>query len=280
MSSPPVRLRWGHGRQAVSAMMTTESSSPPAVARTRLLATVILVALAASTVSGDIVRWLAHDLPDVAYLRSALATLADLTLLLLLASWMAKRSPAALLAMAGWRKPIVAPLVWALLVLTPAWIACALWIDQRPPMAALDLFWKGVAFPFAEELIYRGLAIGLLVGLCGWRWLPACLAPALLFGVAHFAQGTDLGSIAGIVLITAMGGLLFGWLWVRWDGNLWPPVLLHAGMNSLWMLYGLGDNAIGGWWGNAMRAAIIVAAIGLTVLYRRRLAMSPPSPKG
>lgn len=249
----------------------------PTVARPRLLAAVILLALAVSTVSGDFMRWLAADLPDVPYLRSSLATLLDLVLLLLLSAWVAMRSPASLLAMAGWRKPIVAPLIWAVIVLAPAWIACAIWIDKRTQWASIDLFWKGLAFPFAEELIYRGLAIGMLVGLCGWRWLPACLMPALLFGAAHFAQGTDIASVAGIVLITAAGGLLFGWLWVSWGGNLWSPVLLHAGMNSLWIVYGLGDDAIGGLWGNVLRVAIVAAAIGLTVLYARRLARSPAS---
>ncbi len=258
-------------------MMTTKSPATPSVARPRLLAAMILIALAVSTVSGDMVRWLGQGLPDVPYLRSALATLTNLIVLLLLAAWASKRSPASLLAMAGWRKPIVAPLIWATIVLAPAWIACAFWIVQRPPLAPIDLFWKGLAFPFAEELIYRGLAIGMLVGLCGWRWLPACLAPALLFGAGHFAQGADPASNVGIVLITAVGGLLFGWLWVRWDGNLWPPVLLHAGMNSLWMVYGLGDNAIGGLWGNALRAVIVAAAIGLTVLYARRMARPPGS---
>jgi uncharacterized protein len=178
--------------------------------------------------------------------------------------------PLSLLSLAGLRKPIVAPLAWAAIVLVPAWLACALWIESLPPVRSIDLLWQGLAGPFAEELIYRGLAIGLLTTLCGWRWLPACLAPALLFGLAHLGQGADPASIAGIALITAAGGLLFGWLWVRWDGNLWPPVLLHAGMNSLWLLYGLGENAIGGLPGNVLRAGIVVAAVGLTWLYVRR----------
>lgn len=256
-------------------MVTIESQAASVAARPRWLAAAILLALLWSTISGDVVGWLAQDLPRVPYLRSLLATLTDLAVLLLLAAWASRRTPLALLALAGLRKPLAAPLVWAAIVLLPAWLACMLWIEAPPPVRGIDLLWQGVAGPFAEELLYRGLAIGLLTTLCGWRWLPACLAPAVLFGLAHLGQGADPASAAGIAAITAAGGLLFGWLWVRWDGNLWPPVLLHAGMNSLWLIYGLGENAIGGLPGNVLRAGIVVAAIGLTWLYTRRRASTP-----
>jgi membrane protease YdiL (CAAX protease family) len=258
-------------------MTATRSPLSPAVAHPRWLAAAILLALAWSTVSGDVVGWLAQDLPRVPYLRSLLATLTDLAVLLLLAAWAARRTPWSLLGLAGLRKPVAAPLAWAAIVLVPAWVACALWIATPPPVRGVDLLWQGLAGPVAEELIYRGLAIGLLTTLCGWRWLPACLVPALLFGLAHLGQGADPASIAGIALITAAGGLLFGWLWVRWDGNLWPPVLLHAGMNSLWLVYGLGENAIGGLPGNVLRAGIVVAAIGLTLVGTRRATLTPPA---
>ena len=251
-------------------MAVAQAPLSPATTHQRRVAGAILLASAWSTVSGDVVGWLAEDLPRVPYSRSLLATLTDLAILLLLAGWAARRSPLSLLALAGLHKPILAPLTWAAFVLVPAWLACALWIDTRPSVAAIDLVWQGLAGPFAEELIYRGLAIGLLTSLCGWRWLPACFTPALLFGLAHLGQGADPASIAGIVLITAAGGLLFGWLWVRWDGNLWPPVLLHAGMNSLWLLYGLGENAIGGLTGNLLRLGIVGLAIGLTLAFAPR----------
>ena len=74
-----------------------------------------------------------------------------------------------------------------------------------------------------------------------------------MFGLVHATQGQDPASIAGIVAITGLGGLLFGWLFVRWDFNLWPPILLHIGMNSLWIVFALGDDALGGWLGNALR---------------------------
>lgn len=257
-------------------MTAAQDPATPTVAHPHRLAAVILLALAASTLSGDLVAWLGQDLPRVPYLRSLLATFLDLVLLLALSAWAARRSPLSLLALAGLHQPIRAPLAWAAIVLVPAWLACAVWIDTPPQVRTADLLWMGLAGPFTEELIYRGLAIGMLTTLCGWRWLPACLAPAVLFGLAHFGNGADLASIAGIILITGAGGLLFGWLWVRWDGNLWPPVLLHAGMNSLWLMYGLGENAIGGLAGNVLRGGIVAAAVGLTLVFARRLTVTAP----
>ena len=139
-------------------------------------------------------------------------------------------------------------------------------------VTGLDLFWQGVGFPVIEEVIYRGLAVGALILWAGWRWWAACLLPALLFGLVHAGQGTDLGSVAGIVAITGLGGLLFGWLFVRWDFNLWPPILLHVGMNSLWIVFALGETALGGWLGNGLRLAVVAGAVVLTLVMTRRRA--------
>ena len=70
--------------------------------------------------------------------------------------------------------------------------------------------------------------------------------------------------MAGAVAITAAGGLLFGWLFWRWHWNLWPSVFLHMGMNLVWMVFALGETAVGGWLGNGLRAAIVLGAIRLT----------------
>ncbi|MEZ5958085.1 MAG: CPBP family intramembrane glutamic endopeptidase [Hyphomonadaceae bacterium] len=82
-----------------------------------------------------------------------------------------------------------------------------------------DIAWAGVGGPIAEEFVYRGLALGVLIRWCGWPIWLACIWPAVFFGAAHFAQGEDWGSVAGIVAITGLGGVLFGWLFVRWRFN-------------------------------------------------------------
>lgn len=130
---------------------------------------------------------------------------------------------------------------------------------------ASDIAWKGVVGPIAEEFVYRGLALGILIRWCGWPIWLACIWPAVFFGVAHFGQGQDWGSVAGIVAITGLGGILFGWLFVRWRFNLWPAILLPVGLNSIWLVFELGENALGGSIGNILRFTVIAIAVGATV---------------
>jgi hypothetical protein len=168
--------------------------------------------------------------------------------------------------LAGLAAPIGKPLLFAAAVFIPA-TAIAFLIAK--PAAEIDLydqaFLSGI-FPVMEEIGFRGLAIGALMRIAGWPFVLAALAPAAVFGAAHMAQGEEIAEIAGVVAITGVGGFLLGWIFVRWGFNLWPAIFAHAGMNALWGFFDLGENAIGGWTGNALRLGVIAAAIGLTIL--------------
>lgn len=230
------------------------------------IAFAISVALIYSTQSGDLMRALPDVAPitDFPYARAALASISDALLMLTLVSLVALRSPAFVLSLAGvfaapWR-----PLLWGLIALAPALVACLALASTAPDVEAADIVWKAIGGPVTEELVYRGLAIGVLVRLCGWSMWGACLWPAIFFGAVHIWQGEDFGSILGIVAITGLGGLLFGWLFVRWGFNLWPPILLHVGLNALWLIFDLGENAIGGWLGNGLRLSVVAIAIAAT----------------
>jgi hypothetical protein len=206
--------------------------------------------------------------------------------MLVLAMIAARRGPRAILALSGLGAPCRQPLRWALLIFAPALLLCLAVAPIATGLRAADLLWLALGGPITEELVFRGLAIGLLMRLGGWRWLPACLWPAFFFALAHIWQGSGLLDTLGVAGITAAGGLLFGWLFVRWGFNLWPPILLHVGLNSLWLIFDLGDNAIGGWFGNALRLAVVAAAIVATFRLapppRRTLPPSPPdlAPEG
>jgi hypothetical protein len=67
-----------------------------------------------------------------------------------------------------------------------------------------------------------------------------------------------------------LGGLLFGWLYARWDYNIWPPVFLHSGLNGLWTFFALGDTAVGGEFGNAVRFGTAALTIVVTLAMTRR----------
>ena len=250
--------------------MSDLSGRSPFAPSSVFIALAVAAALAYSTVSGDILGPLLDREPirGIPYLRSALVTVGDAIAMLALVSLAALSSPAKIISFAGLGAGAARPLVWAAAVLAPS----ALLSYFTAPLGTFDVsdvLWLSIGSPFLEEVAYRGLAIGVLMRICGWRFLPAVLLPAAFFGAAHAAQGEAMMEIAGVVAITGLGGLLFGWLFVRWGYNLWPPILLHIGMNAIWLVFNLGENAIGGWFGNAQRLLVVALSIGLT------LAMAP-----
>jgi len=241
---------------AVAAMPTSRHAVATAIG--------VSIALIYSTYSGMLLRAPldALNLPPVPYLRSALTSLGDAIALIAIVALAAWRSPLQVMGVSGLAAPIGRPALWALLWLVPALLACLLL--TRPATNADGITWLGFGGPVVEEFVYRGLAIGVLVRFCGWHWLPACLLPAVFFGLGHWGQGDDPASIAGIVALTGFGGLLFGWLFVRWRFNLWPSMFLHIGLNTLWLVFDLGENALGGWLGNVMRIGVLLIAIAAT----------------
>ncbi|MDZ7627008.1 MAG: CPBP family intramembrane glutamic endopeptidase [Parvularculaceae bacterium] len=171
-----------------------------------------------------------------------------------------------LVRLAGLSAPIRQPLLFAAAIFIPATAIAMLIAKPAADISLYDQAFLSVIFPAMEEIGFRGLAIGALMGLARWPFALAALLPAAIFGVAHLGQGDNPAEIAGIVAITGAGGLLFGWMFVRWGFNLWPAIVAHAGMNALWGVFDLGENAIGGWTGNALRLGVVAAAIGLTLL--------------
>lgn len=247
--------------------MSRPDSSSPVSARSLAIALGVALALAYSTRSGDILGPLLdyEAIRGIPYGRAALVTFGDTVVMLALISLLSLKSPVSILSLSGLNRDLSRPLLWALIILGPS----ALLSFFTAPLGEFemsDVLWLSIGSPFFEEVAYRGLAIGALMALCGWRFLPAALLPAAFFGVAHAAQGEGITEIVGVVAITGLGGLLFGWLFVRWNFNLWPPILLHIGMNAIWLIFDLGENAIGGWFGNAQRLLVVALSIGLTLL--------------
>jgi uncharacterized protein len=165
----------------------------------------------------------------------------------------------------GLRAPDRASLIWGAVILIPPLIILAITTPLTREETPTALFLTGIAFPMAEEIFFRGLATGILMLVAGWRFLPAAIIPSLFFGLGHAYLGADFAEAAQLTAITGVGGVFFGWLYWKWDDNLWPPFFIHAGLNLFWGLFDLGNNAIGGWLGNALRVAMIAAAIILTI---------------
>mgnify|MGYP003483250560 FL=1 len=67
-----------------------------------------------------------------------------------------------------------------------------------------------------------------------------------------------------------MGAILFAWLYVEWDYNLWVPIFLHSLMNLSWHIFEMDETALGGAIPNILRGLTIFLAIVLTIIYKKR----------
>ncbi len=251
--------------------MNSHQFEPAMTWRSLQVALAVSIALVWSTQSGTALRATldANALTAIPYLRAALASLSDVLVMVGLCTVAARRSPISILTFSGMGLPRLIHLAWALGTFAPALAICIWMAPLADPLDAEAFVWPGVLGPALEELVYRGLAVGVLMRVCGWPLAAACLWPAVFFGLTHIWQGSGGAEVLGIVAITGLGGLLFGWLFVRWGFSLWPPIFLHMGMNSLWIAFDLGENAIGGLLGNVERVVVVVLAIALTLWLTR-----------
>jgi len=168
----------------------------------------------------------------------------------------------------GWVRMVLIALIP--MVVGGAVLGAVRWTPDTPLTAFPSKVVSGVVrAPIAEELLFRGLLVGVCAPAVGWRgvkfWCNASLA-ALLFGLLHVSwslQGVTTGWPA--LLMTGAGGLWYAWLLARW-GSLWIPMALHAGMNLGWLLAGASGGAGGGGWlENMLRVGTISVATWWTI---------------
>jgi hypothetical protein len=128
------------------------------------------------------------------------------------------------------------------------------------------LFWSFIS-GFSEELLFRGFLFGLLFRVLKIGFFPSIFLASILFGIGHLYQGGDLNNTLIIFAITFFGSLVFGWLYIEWDNNLWVPIGTHIFMNLYWSIFDLdATNALGGWGANIFRFLTILLIIVLTFL--------------
>ncbi len=88
----------------------------------------------------------------------------------------------------------------------------------------VTLAWTTIAF--GEELFYRAFLISRLVDHTSVSHRSAIAVSAIIFGVAHFAEGP-----MGILSNGAFGGF-FGWIYLKSGRNLWITVIGHGLINT------------------------------------------------
>lgn len=167
-------------------------------------------------------------------------------------------------------KGISQPLSFAMLAVAPMLISSAIMGEVRADLDVFDLL-RGTLFAgFMEELLFRGFLFGILFRKLGWGFIPAAALGAVIFGIGHIYQGSNMAESLGIFAVTFMGAAWFAWLFIEWHENLWVPILLHILMNLSWTLFEVSDNALGGFAPNIFRVVTIAITVIVTIRHCKK----------
>src|SRR5438874_1291531 len=174
------------------------------------------------------------------------------------------------LAELGLRAPIRPAAAFSFVAAFPMLLAFAVTSSINAKMSVLSVGVGCFVAPFAEEMLFRGYMFGQLYRRARWGFWLSALIPSALFALGHAYQAGGPLELTGIFAVTGLGGLLGCWLYLSWNGNLWIVFGLHCLMNLWWELFGVADNALGGWIANGARLLTVALAILLTV-YKDRI---------
>ncbi len=167
----------------------------------------------------------------------------------------------------GLKVGLIVGIKWGFIMTLPMLIGYAL-VSRKFTFNVADLIAYSVLAALAEEILFRGFLFGQLSRYANWKLWMGALAEASIFGFVHLYQANDWLSAMGIFGITFAGGLLFGWLYIKLNYNLWLPIVLHMLMNAYWGIFDMGQNALGGTFGNVFRAAAVLVAIYVTYKWK------------
>jgi hypothetical protein len=170
--------------------------------------------------------------------------------------------PAELGLRAPWGRALAVALAASLPMLVSLGIAGGLALE----ISAGALAMTAIVSPLTEEVLFRGYVIRQLHRRAGWSFGLAVAVSAVVFGLAHLGSVLESGDFTTLALqvgITGVGGLFFGWLFVRSGDNLWLPIAMHALMNLWWALFAVDETAVGNAAANVGRVLTVVAALVL-----------------
>lgn len=170
----------------------------------------------------------------------------------------------------GLNRSILKGVLFPLICTLPMFIGFAVCFQFNTELSLNEILITGVAAAFFEEFIFRGFLFGQLFRYTKLGFIPSILLGAFLFAAMHLYQSNDLPTLIGVFSTTFMGAVLFAWLFVEWNYNLWISIFLHFFMNLAWMVFAVSNNAFGGVYANVFRILTISLAIILTILYKRK----------
>lgn len=204
----------------------------------------------------EVLRWLEDPI------RGLVFCLIGLYLALRITPWQAIRE-------LGLRGSILTGMVVGFLATTPMLILPLLGGHIAEELIAVDLLFYCGNWPLAEEVLFRGYAFRQLHRRAGWNLWLAAIVTGVVFGACHLFNASvrqlPLGDQFGTIALISVGGILYAWVFARWDDNLWVPFAVHGLMNLWWNVFELADNPLGNWGPNIMRALTVVLLIALTI---------------
>lgn len=153
----------------------------------------------------------------------------------------------------------------------PMFIGFALTTPIASPLVTVETAYLAGLSPLAEEILYRGFLCGLLYTRGGTPAWAAVGLSGVLFGWSHVDFGASISDVLGLLFLTGFGGLVFGWLFLRWRRNIWVPFFLHGCMNLSWNLFEVGDSALGGWYPFTLQLATTLLAIVFTLQWTKAI---------
>lgn len=189
-----------------------------------------------------------------------------------------RRSVRAALDELGLARSPVRPLLFGLIATAPALIGFALTARTDPEVTLRGVFLLGWYYPWCEEVLFRGLAFGQLYRHARWGFWAASLVPSAVFAAVHVRAGMSAGEIVGIVAITGLGAIVFGYFFVRFGWNLWAAVALHGFLNTWWLVFTVNENALGGASDNVFRFGSIGLAFAIALGAHRVVALRALAP--
>ncbi|MCB0517095.1 MAG: CPBP family intramembrane glutamic endopeptidase [Chitinophagales bacterium] len=165
---------------------------------------------------------------------------------------------------------LIKPFLIALLFSTPMIVGGFLFYKFQKEISIPNLIAGSIVIGFVEELFFRGFLFGQIFKYTRLGFLSSILVGAVIFASGHLYQSQDFFELIGIFSVTFMGAILFAWLYVEWNYNLWVPIFLHSLMNLTWHIFEMDETALGGLLPNVLRGLTIILAIVFTVLYKRK----------
>ncbi len=170
----------------------------------------------------------------------------------------------------GLNKSILKVLVFSFICTFPMLIGYSILFDLNPEITITSIVTGAIIAAFIEELYFRGILFGQLFRFTKIGFIPAIFVGSLIFASAHLYQSQEPLILIGIFLTTFVGAILFAWVYVEWNYNLWVSIFLHLFMNLYWILFSVSSNAFGNMYANIFRVLTIALIIGLTILYKRK----------